>query len=79
MEQLISDIESYCAARQIPPEKLLRTSIGATWGLWQKWKSGDASPTMKVADRVRAYMAENPPKAGAAKPANPTPTEEDAA
>lgn len=70
MEQLIIEIEEFCAASQIAPEKLLRVSVGATWGLWQKWKNGEASPTMKVADRVRAYMAANPPKQ------EPTPNED---
>ena len=65
MEQLITEIEEFCSANQITPEKLLRVSVGATWGLWQKWKSGEASPTMKVADRIRAYMAASQPKAGA--------------
>lgn len=60
MEQLISDIEAYCAARGVQPQRLLRDAINATWNLWQKWKDGEASPTMKVADRLRAYMAENP-------------------
>lgn len=61
MEQLILDIEAFCAARQMAPQKLLREAINATWGLWQKWKDGEASPTMKVADRIRDYMAANPP------------------
>ena len=74
MEQLILEIEEYCRARQIAPQKLLRDSIKATWGLWQKWTDGDASPTMKVADRIRAYMAANPPPSEV-----PRTAEEDAA
>lgn len=57
MEQLISDIEAYCAKRGISPQKLLREAISATGSLWRKWKDGEASPTMKVADRLREYMA----------------------
>lgn len=68
MEQLILDIEDYCRATQIAPQKLLRAASGATWGLWQKWKDGEASPTMRVADRIRAYMSANPPKADASEP-----------
>lgn len=75
MEQLILEIEEFCRTRQIAPQKLLRDATNATWGLWQKWKEGEASPTMKVADRLRAYMAsadaptqadEPQPQAGAA-------------
>lgn len=60
MEQLIEEVEAYCAARGIAPQRLLRDAVKATWPLWKKWKDGESSPTMKVADRVRAYMAENP-------------------
>lgn len=59
MEQLISDIEAYCARTGISPQKLLRDAINAQWGQWQKWKDGEASPTMKVADRIRDYMKQN--------------------
>lgn len=57
MEQLISDIEAHCTARGISPQKLLREAINAKWGQWQDWKDGKSSPTMKVADRLRVYMA----------------------
>lgn len=59
MEQLISDIEAYCARTGISPQKLLRDAINAQWGQWQKWKDGEASPTMKVADRIRDYIKQN--------------------
>ena len=63
MEQLILDIERYCAQRVISPQKLLRLVINAKWSQWQDWKDGKASPTMKVGDRIRTYMRDNPPKA----------------
>lgn len=59
MEKLISDIEGYCAERGISPQRFLRAVINAKWGQWQDWKNGKSSPTMKVADRLRAHMAEN--------------------
>lgn len=58
MEQLILDIETYCAARGIKPQRLLREVINAKWGQWQDWKDGKASPTMRVVDRLRAYIAD---------------------
>ncbi|SNT39016.1 hypothetical protein SAMN05421763_11385 [[Luteovulum] sphaeroides subsp. megalophilum] len=57
MEQLISDIEAHCTACGISPQKLLREAINAKWGQWQDWKDGKSSPTMKVVDRLRAFMA----------------------
>lgn len=65
MEQLISDIETYCAARNISPQKLLREAINAKWSQWQDWKDGKASPTVVTADRIRNFMASNPADAAA--------------
>ena len=57
MEQLIRDIEAFCAEFGVTPQKLLRDAINAEWGRWQKWKAGEASPTMIIADRIQAHMA----------------------
>ena len=62
MEQLIADVETYAARAGVPPQKVLRDAIEAGWGQWDRWKSGRSSPTMRVADRLRAWMAANPPE-----------------
>ncbi|MCW2305033.1 hypothetical protein M2324_003448 [Rhodovulum sulfidophilum] len=69
MEQLIVDIEAYAAAVQKTPQKILRDAIGASWGQWASWKSGKASPTLRVVDRLRAFMAANPAPAKQEDPA----------
>ena len=61
MEQFIRDIEAYAGAVNRKPQSILRAAVGASWGTWESWKAGKSSPTMIVADRVRAYIAENPP------------------
>lgn len=58
MEQLIADIEAFAAEFGITPQKLLRDAVNAEWGRWQKWKAGEASPTMLIADRIRTHMGE---------------------
>ncbi|WP_288997970.1 hypothetical protein [uncultured Gemmobacter sp.] len=45
----------------------MRLAVSASWGTWEAWKAGKSSPTVAVADRIYAYMAENPP-AGAEDP-----------
>ncbi|RAP39463.1 hypothetical protein BYZ73_20410 [Rhodovulum viride] len=60
MEQFIAEIEAYAAACSKTPQKVLRDAIGANWGQWDSWKSGDGSPTMKVVDRLRDYMLAHP-------------------
>lgn len=57
MEQLIRDIEAFASEFGIAPQKLLRDAINAEWGRWQKWKAGEASPTMITADSIQAHMA----------------------
>lgn len=71
MEHLIREIEAFASAAGITPQKLLRDAINAEWGRWDKWKAGEASPTLIVADRIHAYIA--------ARRASPTPPQEDAA
>lgn len=60
MEQLILEIEAYVAARDITPQRFLRDVINAPWGQWQRWKDGLSSPTMRIADKIRAHMVANP-------------------
>lgn len=61
MERFISDVEAYAQAYGVTPQAFLRLVINAQWGQWQKWKDGDSSPTMRIADRIYAHMAKNPP------------------
>lgn len=61
MEQLIADVEAYANASGWTPQNVLREAIGAGWGAWAKWKEGTQSPTVRSADRLRHWMAQNPP------------------
>jgi len=63
MEQFITEIETYAASIGRSPQWVLRASINAGWGQWDAWRAGKASPTMAVADRVRAFMRAHPPQA----------------
>ncbi|MES2753807.1 MAG: XRE family transcriptional regulator [Pseudomonadota bacterium] len=63
MEQLIADIELYAARRGIKPATVLQTGAGLSGTTWDKWVAGSASCTMPTADRLRAWMASNPPQA----------------
>ena len=62
MEKLIAEIEAYSAAAGIKPQRLLRDAINAGHGQWADWRARKSSPTMKVVDRLRAYMAAHPPE-----------------
>lgn len=62
MEQFIREIEAYALATGRKPQSVLRAAVGASWGTWESWVAGKSSPTMAVADRIRAYIADNPPR-----------------
>ena len=66
MEKLIADEEAYATSVNRKPQAVLRDAIGAGWQEWASWKAGRSSPTMARVDRLRDYMAENPPRKDAA-------------
>lgn len=61
MEQLISEIQTFASAQGVTPQKFLRDVIGASWNTWQKWRDGESTPTMAVADRIRTHIADSKP------------------
>jgi len=61
MEQLIAEIEAYASSMDRKPQWVLREAIGAGWKEWTLWRAGTSSPTMARVDRLRDYMAANPP------------------
>lgn len=69
MEKLVSDIEAFASEFGVTPQKMLRDAINAEWGRWQRWKAGEASPTVAVADRIYSFMAERRATSRVSKPA----------
>jgi hypothetical protein len=61
MEQLILELEAYAASVGRTPPAVLRAALNAGGGEWQSWTSGRSSPTLARVDRLRRYMADNPP------------------
>jgi hypothetical protein len=61
MEQFMSEIRSYAAARGIKPGTVLQRGADLGGKVWATWEAGTATCTLTTADRIRAYMAANPP------------------
>jgi len=59
MEKLIDEIESYAAAFGVMPTTIVQRGGGGSGSTWSRWTSG-GSCTLRVAERMRKYMAENP-------------------
>lgn len=61
MDKLIAEVRAYSAQAGLSPQSVLRKGISAGWGEWDSWLEGRSSPTMIRGDRLRRWMAENPP------------------
>ena len=57
----MNEIRVYARARGVKPATVLQNAAMLSGTTWEKWESGSASCSVRTADRVRAYMAENPP------------------
>ena len=61
MEQLVAEIESYAASRKLSPGTVVQYATALGGGAFGDWKAGRSTCTLATADRVRAYMRDNPP------------------
>jgi len=61
MDQLMQEIETYASARRILPATVVQAATGHSGTTWAKWKSG-ATCSVRTAEKLRAYMAANPPQ-----------------
>jgi len=70
MEQFLSDIRAYAERVGLKPSTVIQKAKAGNGATWERWEEGKSSPTLKTVERVRRYMAANPP---------PKKSEEDAA
>ena len=62
MEEFLAEIESYARAVNLSPGTVVQYATKTASGsAFAAWKSGRTSPHMATADKVRAYMRDNPP------------------
>lgn len=63
MEEFVRQIEAYANAFGKQPGTIVQAAKCGGGGTWSKWKLGESTPTLAIVDRVREYMAANPPAA----------------
>lgn len=56
----MTEIREYAAARGILPTTVVQSAECGSGSTWAKWEAG-SSCTLKTADKIRKYMADNPP------------------
>ncbi len=61
MEQFLAEVRAYAVRCGIKPSTVIQNAGAGGGSSWRRWDEGKSSPTMITADRVRAYMAANPP------------------
>lgn len=60
MDKFLEEVRAYAAQCNVQPTTIIqRVGVGGG-ATWRRWESGAGSPTMRVVDRVRRYIAENP-------------------
>lgn len=61
MEQFITEVRTYATLVGVMPTTVIQRAGVGGGGTWRLWEDGRSSPTLRTVERVRAYMAENPP------------------
>ncbi|WP_334061706.1 helix-turn-helix transcriptional regulator [Limimaricola cinnabarinus] len=61
MEQFMNDVRLYAEQMGVHPSTVVQRAAKVSGGAWARWEAGDASPTLRVADKIRQYMRDNPP------------------
>lgn len=69
----MAEIRDYAAARGVKPATVLQMAAALSGTTWAKWERGAAVCSMRTAEKLRAYMAANPPAE------NPNPQPKDSA
>lgn len=62
MEQFIEEVQAYAAARGLKPSTVVQYAARQSAARWQSWVDGEAQCLPRTMERVRRYMAENPPQ-----------------
>lgn len=58
----MTEIRAYAAAMELQPTTVVQNSGCGGGSTWPKWEAGGAC-TLKTAEKIRKYMADNPPAA----------------
>lgn len=66
MEQFLFELEAYASALKISPSTVIQRAGVGSGSTWRKWQSRKSSPTLITVDKLKDYMAQNPPEEAAA-------------
>lgn len=59
----MEDVRAYAARVGVKPATVIQRARAGGGGTWSTWESGASSPTLRTVDRMRQFIADNPPPA----------------
>ncbi|NIZ09289.1 XRE family transcriptional regulator [Pseudooceanicola sp. HF7] len=63
MDSFLEHVRIYAATAGVLPSTVVRWAGCGGGTTWARWEAGLSSPTLRTADRILKYMADNPPSA----------------
>lgn len=64
----MAEVRAYAATLKIQPTTVIQRAAAGNGSTWAKWEDGGTA-THRTTDKVRRYMADNPPAPRAAEDA----------
>jgi transcriptional regulator with XRE-family HTH domain len=64
MEQFMDDIRDFARRCGVKPSTVIQRAVSTGGATWRRWEAGESSPTLHTVDKIRRYMADNPPPTG---------------
>ncbi len=63
MEDFLDEIRTYAKAHKIKPDTVPQKAAALSGLTWGKWVAGKSYPRWDTMQKIRAYIAANPPQA----------------
>lgn len=61
----MKNVRAYADALGVRPSTVVQRAAQVGGAVWAKWEAGDGTPTLRTADKILKYIADNPVKADA--------------
>jgi len=63
MEQFMDEVRAYAARLGVKPTTVIQRVKAGGGSTWASWDAGSSTPTFSTVDKIRRFIAENPPPA----------------
>jgi hypothetical protein len=63
MEQFMEEVRAYAARLGVKPTTVIQRVKAGGGSTWASWEAGSSTPTFSTVDKIRRFIADNPPDA----------------